>query len=116
MTNSGLIQIHRELEESAQVCGAGVGGILRRVLLPLLRPTMLYAWIWLALLTYRELTLPLILSTGDNMPLSVVVWSLWNGNRPNEAAALTVWMLCVMVPILFIYWTVIRRLRVVPTE
>jgi iron(III) transport system permease protein len=58
MTNTAMIQVHKELEESATIFGAPTAGVMRRVLLPLLLPAMMYAWIWMALLTYRELTLP----------------------------------------------------------
>ena len=50
MTNSGLIQIHAELEESALVSGASTWDAFRRVTVPLLAPTLLYAWLWIALL------------------------------------------------------------------
>ena len=79
MTNSGLIQIHPELEESAQMSGASLAKIFRRVLLPLLAPTLLYAWLWIALLTFRELTLAVILTSSTNTTLPVVIWSLWLG-------------------------------------
>src|SRR5262249_50715471 len=36
MTNSGLIQIHRELEETGQMSGAGTLGVVGRILMPLL--------------------------------------------------------------------------------
>ena len=65
MMNSALIQLHPELEESATICGATTGSVLRSVILPLLSPAILYAWIWLALLTYRELTLAVILANTD---------------------------------------------------
>jgi ABC-type Fe3+ transport system permease subunit len=32
------------------VAGAGLAATLRAVLLPLLRPAILYAWVWIALL------------------------------------------------------------------
>ena len=70
ITNSALIQIHRELEDAAQMAGAGLGGVVRSVLAPLLRPSLGYAFIWIALLTYRELTVPVLLSTNDNLPLA----------------------------------------------
>ena len=79
MTNSGLIQIHAELEESAQMSGATTWQGFRRILVPLLAPTLLYAWLWIALLVFRELTLAVILSTADNLTFPVVVWSLWLG-------------------------------------
>jgi iron(III) transport system permease protein len=109
MTNSGLIQIHPELEESAQVGGAGTAAIFRRVLLPLLAPTLLYAWLWIALLTFRELTLAVVLSTSGNLTLPVVVWSLWLGGGFGQASALAMIMLALMVPVTALYWPLARR-------
>src|SRR6202012_3715747 len=87
MTNSALIQIHKELEESAQVCGASTGNIMRRVLVPLLAPTLLYAWIWIALLTYRELPLPVVISTSNNLPFSYLVWGFVQASAYGSASA-----------------------------
>ena len=110
VTNSAMIQIHRELEEAAQISGAGVGGIVRSVLAPLLKPAMMYAWIWIALLTYRELTLPVLLSTNDNLPLAVVVWNFWLGSLYGPSAATAVLMLVIMMPIVFAaWWLALRR-------
>ncbi len=113
MTNSAMIQIHRELDESALMSGARVSGVIRYVLVPLLMPTLLYSWIWIALLTYRELTLPVVLATSDNQPLSVVVWSLVSTSSYGSASAVAVIMLLLMLPILLAYWLVARRVGVV---
>jgi iron(III) transport system permease protein len=51
----------------------------RRISMPFLAPTLLYAWLWIALLLFRELTLAVILSSADNITFPVVVWSLWLG-------------------------------------
>jgi iron(III) transport system permease protein len=109
MTNSGMIQIHQELEESAVVCGAGTAGVLRRILAPLLAPTLLYAWLWIALLTFRELTLAVLLTTRDNITLPVVIWSLWLGGGLGDAAAVALVMLLLMAPIVGFYWFVAGR-------
>jgi iron(III) transport system permease protein len=109
MTNSGLIQIHTELEESAQMCGATTWQAFRRITVPLLAPTLLYAWLWIALLTFRELTLAVILSTGDNLTFPVVVWSLWLGGGLGQASALAMVMLLMMTPLIAIYWLIARR-------
>jgi iron(III) transport system permease protein len=109
MTNSGMIQIHKELEESAVVCGANTAGVLRRILVPLLAPTLLYAWLWIALLTFRELTLAVLLTTRDNITLPVVVWSLWLGGGLGDAAAVALVMLLLMSPIVGLYWFVAGR-------
>jgi len=109
MINGALIQIHRELEESAMVSGAGLAGTMRSVLLPLLTPAMLYSWLWIALLSYRELTIPVVLSTNNNQPLSVIVWSLVLSDSLGQGSAVAVMMLLLMLPILLIYATIARR-------
>jgi iron(III) transport system permease protein len=111
MTNAGLVQIHKELEESAQVGGASTGGVLRRILVPLLAPTLINAWLWIALLTFRELTLAVLLTTRDNMTLPVVIWSLWVGGGLGDAAALALVMMGLMIPLIGLYWFFANRNR-----
>jgi iron(III) transport system permease protein len=109
MTNSALIQIHGELEECALMCGATRWTALRRISLPLIYPTLLYAWLWIALLIFRELTLAVILTTGDNLTFPVVVWSLWLGGGLGQASALAMVMLLAMTPMIVVYWLMARR-------
>lgn len=116
MINGALIQIHRELEESATVAGAGLAGILRSVLLPLLRPAILYSWLWIALLSYRELTIPVVLSTNDNQPLSVIVWSFVLSSSYGLGSAVAVTMLFLMLPILGIYAVIARGAGIAPAR
>jgi iron(III) transport system permease protein len=115
MTNSGLIQIHSELEESAQMSGASSLQGFRRIVVPLLAPTLLYAWLWIALLVFRELTLAVILSTADNVTFPIVVWSLWLGGGLGQASALAIVMLAMMTPLIALYWALARRQGLVAT-
>ncbi len=110
MTNGTMMQIHKDLEESAQMSGAATGTILTRIIGPLLRPTLIYAWLWIALITFRELTLAVLLTTRDNMTLPVVVWSLWVASGFGQAAALTLILLVIMIPIVWLYWWVARKM------
>ncbi|HEY2228355.1 MAG TPA: iron ABC transporter permease [Xanthobacteraceae bacterium] len=109
MTNSGLIQIAPELEESALMSGGTAWDAFARISVPLLAPTLLYAWLWIALLTFRELTLAVILSTAENLTFPVVVWSLWLGGGLGQASALAVVMLLMMAPMIVLYWLFARR-------
>ena len=115
MTNSGLIQIHVELEESAQMSGATSWQGFRRIVVPLLAPTLLYAWLWIALLVFRELTLAVVLSTAENVTFPVVVWSLWLGGGLGQASALAIVMLLMMAPLIALYWLIARRQGLVAT-
>jgi iron(III) transport system permease protein len=114
MTNTALIQVHKELEESATISGAPTAGVMRRVLLPLLLPAMMYAWIWTALLAYRELTLPVVLTTSGNQTLSMIVWGLVQTSSFGQASAVALIMVALMVPILILYWTMARRSGIAP--
>jgi iron(III) transport system permease protein len=114
VTNGGLIQIHRELTEAAVVSGANTGGQLARILLPLLAPSLIYGWLWIALLSFRELTLAAFLTTKDNLTLPIVIWSIWQGGQTGPAAALTLVVLAVMAPIIVLYWFIGRRHHGVP--
>jgi iron(III) transport system permease protein len=109
MTNSGLIQLHQELEESALLSGASRFCAFRRIVIPLLAPTLLYAWLWIALLVFRELTLAVILSTANNITLPMVVWTLWLGGGLGQASALATVMLVLMTPVIALYWMLARR-------
>ena len=109
MTNSGMIQIHSELEESAQMSGATTFATFREVVVPLLSPTLIYAWLWIALLVFRELTLAVILTTPRNMTLPVVIWTTWLGGGLGQASALVVVMLALMIPLVVLYWFVTGR-------
>ena len=95
--------------------GATSWEAFRRISLPLFAPTLLYAWLWIALLTFRELTLAVILSTADNLTFPVVVWSLWLGGGLGQASALAMVMLVMMTPMIAVYWLLARRQGLIAT-
>ena len=74
----------------------------------------MYAWIWTALLAYRELNLPVVLTTSGNQTLSMVVWGLVQTSAFGPASAVALIMVGLMVPILILYWTIARRTGLAP--
>jgi iron(III) transport system permease protein len=109
--NSSIIQIHRELEEAAYISGLTMGRTIQRVMLPLLRPTLLSVWIWTGLLVYREMTVAVFLISQDNVTLPAIVWQRWTTGAGNMAAAITVLMMLVFLPLLLVSWRFARRSR-----
>lgn len=107
--NSALIQIHHELDEAGSVFGLGRLTIIRKILLPLLVPAIIYTWIWVALLAYRELTIAALLASKDNVLLSTFVWQQWQQNTAH-GAALSITMILAIVPLIVVYFWAERRI------
>lgn len=107
--NSALIQIHHELEEAAAICGASGLRIARSVLAPLVWPALLNSWLWMALLTLRELTLATVLFSPSNITMPVVVWNIWISGNFGVASAITLVLLASLAPLVMIYWILGRR-------
>jgi iron(III) transport system permease protein len=114
--NNSLAQIHPELEEAAFAGGLRVLQVMRKILLPLLKPALVYAWLWMALLCYRELTMASVLVTNqNNVTLPMIVWGLWLGGSLNQAAAANLVILVFMLPAVLVYLTMGRRSRLEET-
>lgn len=107
--NGALLQVHKELEEAAYVSGLTMLRASRRVLLPLLRPTLMSVWIWTALLVYREVTVAVFLATESNITLTAVVWSYWAAAGMTEASVVTTLMILFFSPLLLLFWIFGRR-------
>jgi iron(III) transport system permease protein len=75
--SSGLTQIHKELEESAEVSGARVRQVFLRILLPLLLPVLLAAWIYIFVLAVRELSASVFLVGPGTHVLGTISLTMW---------------------------------------
>jgi iron(III) transport system permease protein len=89
-TNGVMIQVHRELEEAGRVSGASTPRVLCRIVLPLIAAGVLNSWIWIGMLSYREVTMALTLYTRQNVVISTVVWQFWGSGWIPEVSALGV--------------------------
>lgn len=95
---SGVLQIHRELEEAAEVCGASSLEMLWRVIVPLLWPAFVSGWLFVFLLATRELSLPLILAGPRSQVIPVALYDLSANGQASELAAFgLLWTLAMMV-------------------
>ena len=102
--NSALLQIHKELEEAAHTAGLSAVRTSWKILVPLLRPTLMSVWIWSAILVYRELTVAVFLVGQDNLTLPAVIWSYWQAGAMNLAAGATLVMTALLTPLILIFW------------
>ena len=74
---SGITQIHKELEEAAAVSGAGVVQMFIRVLLPLLAPIIIAAWLYVFVLAVRELSASVFLVGPGTHVLGTISLTMW---------------------------------------
>jgi len=85
--STSFLQIHRELEEAAWICGKGMLGSIRTVILPLARPGVIAAMTLLFVLAIRELGSSLFLYTSNTMVMSVLLLDYYEGGNLGKTAA-----------------------------
>ncbi|WP_049743169.1 ABC transporter permease [Mycolicibacterium goodii] len=94
--SSSILQIHRDLEDSAVMHGANRPRAVWRVTAPLLRVPLTSTFLLLLMLSMRELTVPLFLFTTDTRLLSIVIFDDFeNGVMQRSAATSLVY--CVVI-------------------
>ena len=86
-SHAGLIGIHRELEESATTSGASWGQVARNIMGPLMMPALFAGWIYIFLITIRELSVALLLYSPGSEVISVVIWELWDNGAVGTLSA-----------------------------
>jgi iron(III) transport system permease protein len=85
--SSSLMQIHRELEEASWICGKGLLGTIRAIVLPLARPGVVAAMALLFILAIRELGSSLFLYTSETMVMAVLLLDYYEGGNVGITAA-----------------------------
>jgi iron(III) transport system permease protein len=98
--STSMIQIKNDLEESAAMSGASWFTVFRRVVLPLLKPGLVAGWIYVMIVSIRELSSSILLYSPGNEVISIVIWELWENGQYVELSALSVlfiFMLLILV-------------------
>ena len=85
--STSLLQIHRELEEASWICGKGLLGTIRTIVLPLARPGVIAAMTLLFILAIRELGSSLFLYTSNTMVMAVLLLDYYEGGNVGITAA-----------------------------
>lgn len=104
-TTTSMVQIHKELEESAAMSGASWSTTFRRIILPLLKPGLLAGWIYVMIVSIRELSTSILLYSPDTQVMSIVIWELWENGQYVELSALGVlFIIALFVLVLIAQW------------
>ena len=97
--NAAILQIHKDLEEAAQISGATRWRTMWRIFYPLMLPTFVGVWVWSMLHAVRIAGAPLILYEGsEHQVLAVLIWNMWDeGNIEGVGAIGTLMIIFLLV-------------------
>ena len=106
---AGLMQINRELEESASASGAPFGQVLRRVVLPLMAPALAGAFVYVFLLSVKDLSVAVLLYGPKAPVISTTMFELWRQGQVTQLAAFSVVMTVLFVAVGLAFYQLSRR-------
>jgi iron(III) transport system permease protein len=90
---TSMLALHKELEESAAMSGASWQTTFQRIILPLLKPGLIAGWIYVVIVSVRELSGSILLYSPDSEVVSIMIWEYWQNGQYVELAALGVMLI-----------------------
>jgi iron(III) transport system permease protein len=112
---SAFVQVHAHLEESSLVCGASPLTTMRRIIIPLLVPGIVSAWILLASMFVRELTLSVVLSRPGTEVLAVQILRFADDGLWGRLSALGIIMIFISTTLVVLVTLIGGKLRAAET-
>ena len=109
---TSMLQIHKELEESASMSGASWIMTFRRIILPLLKPGLLAGWIYIVIVSMRELSSSILLYSPGSEVVPIMIWELWQNGQYVELSALGVMLIAALFCLVMAAQLVGRRFGV----
>lgn len=94
---ASVSQIGDELEEAARMSGASLFTVLRRVTLPLMVPGIMAGWIYVLIVSVRELSSSILLYSQGTEVFAVLIWDLWQAGQTSVLSAVGVTMIGILV-------------------
>jgi iron(III) transport system permease protein len=82
--DGAMLQIHKELEESARVAGDSWFGAFRRIIAPLLSPAFLAVGVVIFLAAMKEISTIILLYSTDWRVLSILMLEHYIGHAPEK--------------------------------
>ncbi len=113
--SASMLQIHKELEESAAMSGASWSMTFRRVVLPLLKPGLLAGWIYVMIVSIRELASSILLYSPGSEVVSIMIWELWQNGQYVDLSALGVMLIIALFLMVILAQLLGRRFGIAET-
>jgi iron(III) transport system permease protein len=85
--SGGVVQVQMELQEAARTSGANLATTIRRIFLPLARPSLVGAWLYVFIASFNALGAVLLLQSSSNQLFSTLLWSFFSSSQPSSEQA-----------------------------
>ncbi len=85
--SGGVVQVQMELQEAARASGASMATTMRRIFLPLARPSLVGAWLYVFIGSFNALGAVLFLQSANNQLFSTLLWSFFSSSQPSSEQA-----------------------------
>lgn len=93
IVHASILQVHKELEEAAELSSASWIRNTFFILLPLIMPGLLVGWLYVLTLTFKVLSIPVLLSHVGTEVLPVFIYGLYEAGEYAELSAAGVLMI-----------------------
>lgn len=101
VSRTSILQLNRELEESARMSGARPFVVLRAITMPILKPALVAIFFFVMLKSIMELSASILLYSERGPVLSVLTWSYMETGNFQFAAAIGVVQSLMLVGLVF---------------
>jgi iron(III) transport system permease protein len=92
-----MAQVHSDLEEAAATCQSSWAKSFVKITLPLIRPGLVAAWIWVFVHSFREIPTAMILAYPGTEPVGIVMFKFWEDSTYQRLAAFGVMLFTVLL-------------------
>jgi iron(III) transport system permease protein len=100
MMKTGTIQISRELEEASRMSGASWKRTFTRIMLPLLQPSIVAVGIVVFIVSFREISAVIFLSSHESRTLSLLMMDYLADSNVESATVLGVFIVVLLLTLL----------------
>ena len=94
--SAAITQVHKELEDASEMCGGSWWFTFSRVLVPLIMPGLFVGWVYVLTLSFKVLSLPVLLGSAGNEMVPVLIFDLYEGGQYTRLNALGVVVIAIV--------------------
>jgi len=108
-SHSGLIQIHKELEECAAINGVSWFTTMRRIVLPLMALALASGLINIFLITIKEISTAILLYGPRSLVVAVTIYELYQNGQITVLSAFSILLCILVVALATIFRTILQK-------